>query len=106
MNLPIIAYDSGDVLVFENKDMAEKYLEPVDIKNNVYVAYDSSGYKLDLSVKGEKVSVCQSTDLKLYAKELKEILFNFFLEIGINQDWCNKASLDELIKKSLEFKTD
>ncbi len=41
--LPIIVDNYGDVLVFKSVDDALVYLEPIDVLNNEYIAFDAEG---------------------------------------------------------------
>ena len=50
MKLPIIVYEHGDILVFPDEASVCDYLEPIDVTNNEYVAYDSSGNIIELAV--------------------------------------------------------
>jgi competence transcription factor ComK len=48
MKPPIIVDEKGPVYIFETLRDAELYLEPIDVKNNRYVAYDSESRWLRL----------------------------------------------------------
>jgi len=50
MNPPIVIIEGFDISVHPSADQVVKFLEPVDIKNGIYSAYDSDGYLLELSV--------------------------------------------------------
>jgi hypothetical protein len=43
METPIVVLESGDVLFFRSLSCAKRYLEPIDIRNDEYIAYDSEG---------------------------------------------------------------
>ena len=99
---PIIVYDQGDVLVFESISLAERYLEIYDL--NEYVGYDSEGRLLHLTTYDNLVKIELAELEPNHISELQMILIKFFSEIGIERDWLLKASLNELIEKSLEYK--
>ena len=40
---PIIVDESGDTDVFETIEYAERYLEPIDVEEERFVAFDSTG---------------------------------------------------------------
>ena len=106
---PIIVYEHGDVLVFTEKGKAESYLEPVDVLNNEYVAYDSTGLVLKLRVVDEPVEhVVIGVDgpPERQPELLTSILRRFFSKIGIEQRWIAGTSLPELVERALEFKMD
>ncbi len=50
---PIILDGDGGAEVFRTKEEAERYTEPVDIENGVYVAYDAAGRLLHLGVSAD-----------------------------------------------------
>ena len=53
MKMPIIIDEHGDLMIFSSKNDACLYLEPVDVKNEEFLAYDSDGYVLPLTVDAE-----------------------------------------------------
>ena len=55
IEVPIIVDARGDVGLFRTVDAAEGYLEPIDVENAEYVAYDSAGRLLELSVEAVQV---------------------------------------------------
>ncbi|MUV14522.1 hypothetical protein [Noviluteimonas gilva] len=57
MRPPIIIDEHGDVSVFESVEAAARYIEPIDVRNNEYVAYDSAGYLLRLVPTEPRVSI-------------------------------------------------
>ncbi|NJN13092.1 MAG: hypothetical protein HC815_36295 [Richelia sp. RM1_1_1] len=103
MKVPIIVYDDGDVLIFESVDLAENYLEPFDI--HLYKAYDSEGHLLHLTPDGNIVSIELAETEPNHTNNLRQVIFEFLLKVGIQKDWLLQASLEDLILKSLEFKT-
>jgi len=47
----IVVEENGDLLLFRDIDSAERYLEPIDIRNEEYdQAFDASGRRLDLEI--------------------------------------------------------
>lgn len=46
----VILDESGNVLFFETDERLARYIEPIDVKNGEYVAYDGSGALLELYV--------------------------------------------------------
>lgn len=49
MHAPILVFEGDNVEAFASVKEAALYLEPIDVKNGTYEAYDSSGVQLDLS---------------------------------------------------------
>lgn len=53
IKLPIIIDEHGDISIFLSVAEACDYLEPIDVKNNEYSAYDSEGRCLKLGIASE-----------------------------------------------------
>lgn len=103
MKPPIIIYDNGDLLIFESIEKAESYLEPIDI--DIYTAYDCEGHLLFLIEQGERVTIRLAETEPNHVNELRHVLIDFLSRIGNEYDELSKALLEELIVKSLEYKT-
>jgi hypothetical protein len=48
MRPPIVLDDHGDISLFLSVEAAARYIEPIDIRNGEYIAYDSAGFLLEL----------------------------------------------------------
>jgi hypothetical protein len=105
MKPPIIVYEPGDASIFESVGSAEAYLEPIDVKNNEYVAYDSEGRLLRLSATNFKVTIASAEPEATHMLELRKILSDFLAHKGAPQEWLQIASLQELVTKALEYKS-
>jgi hypothetical protein len=106
MEMPIIVHNKGDVLVFETVEAAQGYIEPVDVINNEYVAYDNDGRLLRISVASKnKILIKQDETMPTHAQELSRVLKYFFERIGVDPTWLKQASLQDLIVKSLDYRT-
>jgi hypothetical protein len=103
MKTPIIIYDKGDVLIFESIEIAESYIEPLDI--DAYIAYDAEGRLLRLIDKGNKVSIKSAETVPTHIDELKQVLITFLNRIGVSKDWLLQASMTELLAQGLLYKT-
>jgi hypothetical protein len=102
MEVPIVVLESGDVLFFRSLSRAEQYLEPIDVRNDEYIAYDSEGRLLRLIPHDHTVRVELAEEESTHANELKDALVNFFAEIDYaTEDWLSKASLRELVLRGL-----
>jgi hypothetical protein len=55
MKTPLVVNENGNLLFFASSDDAERYLEPIDVRNGEYVAYDAEGRVLFLRVETERV---------------------------------------------------
>ena len=48
MRPPIVIDEHGDISLFSSVESAARYVEPMDVRNNEYIAYDSAGFLLKL----------------------------------------------------------
>jgi len=109
MKLPLIIEEHGDLLVFPDEVAACEYLEPVDIVNNEYVAYDSAGNIIELAVEDavtisriagtttvQTVVVRGKTDVNR-AAELEQKIRDFLAVVGMVGATEN-LDLRELVK--------
>lgn len=90
-------------------------LEPMDVNNHEYVAYDAKGCLLDLSVIAvsrsawfglsryyvDGVKIGPSEDLPGHAADLKNALSEFLPELSVSDSWIRTASLEELLDKTI-----
>jgi hypothetical protein len=96
MKPPIIIDENGDISFFETVKDVELYLEPIDVINGEYVAYDSEGHILQLNVERkdsanifsslETVVLSPSVTSQRHTSELKSILINFFGRVGSDKE--------------------
>jgi hypothetical protein len=101
MKLPIVVVEPGDILFFRSLSIAERYLEPIDIRNNEYVAYDSEGRLLLLVLCEHTVKIELEEEEPTHADKLKEAVLAFFTEVGFATDLLSQASLEELILEGI-----
>lgn len=109
---PIIVIDGGDVGIFKTKEEAEMFLEPIDVENGEFIAYDSEGRLLDLYTVTEYQPCCLLLFIKIPIKHVKiqcketepkhkEDLYNalisFLENIEINSEDVRNFDLKELI---------
>ena len=107
MKVPIIVSNFGDVLIFDSIEKAERYIEPIDVDNNEYIAYDSEGHLLHLvNLPRYQVAIEPAETEPNHANELREILMDFLARTGVSKSWLSRASLQELVKKGMEYTTE
>jgi|CXWL01.1.fsa_nt_gi hypothetical protein len=117
MKPPIIISENGSLIFFRSLAEAERYLEPIDVRNQEYVAYDSEGRRLDLRVEKEvfaigllrlrqiareRVRIDQAQEDSAHPEELKNILQDILKKIGISPDWLHSATLQDLVATSAQ----
>ena len=113
---PIIVNEHGDIHVFPSVEEAETYLEPVDVRNNEYVAYDSEGRRLILSVRSrprtflfglltsnvETVAIGCEEEQPQHAEELRIVLAGSLQRRGHPADVVQGLSLRALMSAASE----
>ena len=95
MRNPIIVDEKGNIDLFKTKQDAEEYLEPIDVHNQEYIAYDSQGMLLRLGVRSETRRfffnilsdtfevVCISETGVDRSQELRKKLKRFLCQVGM-----------------------
>lgn len=104
MEPPIILNENGDLSIFDSVRAAEEYVEPIDVRNNEYVAFDRNGRRLELRVvtrRGwpEQVEILEQQDVDSGADELREALYRWLSGLGLEEDKFEGLSLEELIHR-------
>jgi len=111
MESPIIVDERGDLDFFRSVEDAERYLEPIDIKNQEFDIFDATGRRLMGRVIEKKrrlfgglwkptfeaVSL-QPTDL-FEPNELGRRLVRFLLKLGEGSEASRDLSLPELLEE-------
>ncbi len=103
MELPLIVDNRGDTLIFRSAAGLEDYLEAQDVLDNQFIAYDSQGCLLTLSVNSRgAVVVSVGVENPTHADTLKQLLIKYLTFYQEPQDGLDAMPLDELVTKSLE----
>lgn len=127
MKAPIFIDGDGGLLIFNTVEDAVNYIEPTDVENYEYnAAYDSEGRLLNLRLEesfvsrrrrsflGGLIEITPSTPLisiesaesnPTHQEELKNLLIGFLMKTGVQEEILSKCTLEELIDKSMKFKT-
>jgi hypothetical protein len=103
MKLPIIIDESGDILVFDSLESAERHLEPIDILNGEFVGYDAEGRLLNIVPNGFIAKISLAELEPTHADNLEKVLRDLFLDVDPSPEWVINASLEELIQKVLKY---
>lgn len=99
---PIFVIDGQDVIVFESVKEAKLSLEPIDVTNSVYVAYDAQGRLLRLETDDRRVNMFLAQDEPTHADELEAALREFLQAMNepiANDTTCGLPSLVEACRK-------
>lgn len=109
MKPPIYVYEPNDLDVFESLELAERYIEAIDVKNNEYEYFDSEGRKLEASVylDDRGIEMCRILDSEKYEPEphrLKSLILDMLISLGYDKNIVGFWMLDQLVAESLRFK--
>jgi hypothetical protein len=116
MKPPIVLNAGGDIKFFCTKEDAEVHMEPIDVRNGYYIAYDSEGRRLTIDIIEKEVKLFWGLDRAMvehtvitgtpeepvHQEELRLLLVDHFELLGIDPDWLQHASLEQLIQKGIE----
>jgi hypothetical protein len=116
MKLPIILDEKGDLSVYDSLEKLLKYVEPIDVRNQEYIVYDSEGRFLQLGtattrilfglLEGPEVVTFETEEpTPAQASELRACISDFLTRVCVDKEWVARASLAELVKKALDCKT-
>jgi len=105
MKAPIIADNRGDLHVFESVDQAERYIEPIDVKNNEWTIYDSEGRSVEAVITRrwgfpERVVLTARDQIPRHSNELRSRLITFLTRIGKVHDGLAELPLERLIEEA------
>lgn len=116
MRLPIIVSEHGDVSIYRSEVQAECALEPIDVRNGEYIAYDAEGQSLVLSVvieeksgplglfsrRVESVRLTEDPVAKADEAGLRNLLVQFVNRAGISLNEMKDEDLSSLINALVE----
>jgi len=77
MRPPIVLDEHGDISLFPSVDAAARYLEPIDVRNGEYIAYDSAGFLLKLVPTEPVVSISGYLSYQPHQDQLEQVLSSF-----------------------------
>jgi hypothetical protein len=97
LRAPIVVSEHGDVSVFASVETAARKLEPIDVENGEYVAYDGDGFLLQLVPTHPKVTIGGRMPLPARTEELHDLINGFFERVEPGTGPGSAASLQELL---------
>ncbi len=111
MEPPIIVDNKGDVSIFDSVEKAERYLEPIDIRNDEYVIYDREGRLLRGAIVkhflAERVKLEPASEPGSAMSRLHDVLVDFLARVGARTEKpLDQCSLEELLSEMDRFKTE
>ena len=102
---PIIVDEHGTAMIFESLKDAELYLEPIDVRNGEYLAFDSDGRSLKLIPTTPEITI-ESDELEpQHQDHVRDLLIRLLSYAGVDSEVLKKKSLQDLVEACLPFKT-
>lgn len=105
IELPIFIVEGHDVAVFQTLEKAEGHIESIDVKNNIYDGYDSSGQRLKFDVHKNNIVIGLDEEIPCDAKVLEKILRDYLK--SIDASYCDDKIhnlndvIDECVKHAI-----
>ena len=97
MRAPIVVSEHGDISVFASVETAARKIEPIDVENGEYVAYDSDGFLLQLVPTHPTITISGRMPMPAKPEELHHLLSSFFARVEPEKDLGSAVSLNELL---------
>lgn len=107
MKPPIIADNFGDLLIFNTIESAQGYLEPIDVRSNEYVVYDSEGRLLRALASSDSgpVTIEDAEKVPTHQTALRGALISFLSQVGERREDLVQRPLHELVSLGLKYPT-
>jgi hypothetical protein len=113
----IVVTDNGEILVFTSKAKAEGYLEPIDVRDGGYVAYDPEGRLFGIGVQTQKqrllgnlrielperVVIRAEEDIPTHSDDLRRKVLDYLVALGEQEVPLRKMPLAALVKRCAEL---
>jgi hypothetical protein len=97
LRAPIVVSEHGDISVFASVEAAARKLEPIDVENGEYVAYDGDGFLLQLEPTHPTISIRGRMPMPARAEELRDLLTGFLARVEPGTGPAKEASLEDLL---------
>jgi hypothetical protein len=113
---PVIVDENGSLIFFRSVPAAQSYLEPIDVINGEYVAYDAVGRAIGLVVETETgtgvlgrlgppiktVKLRGGLVASDGGEELRGVLHRFLEEVDASPDQLSSPPLSELLSLAMK----
>jgi len=87
MRPPIVIDEHGDISLSPSVEAAARYIEPIDVRNNEYVVYDSTGYLLQLVPTEPVVSIPDYRSELPQEDQLEQALRSWSVSLAPQFQW-------------------
>jgi hypothetical protein len=99
----------GDLNLFETEDALLSYVEPIDVENGEYFAFDAEGRLLSLTVDDGHVRMMEGETEPNHADVLTQLLRENLASLRMpgdwpaaSPDWLTSAGLSDLVTHTVE----
>jgi hypothetical protein len=99
---PIVLDENGDVQAFPSVDSVTSYVEALDVLNNEYAFYDSTGRVLEAQVRKGKVSLIPTTKSESDSAVLRDHIVRVLSLLGVSDEAAARLPFTELSRLLLE----
>lgn len=76
---PIFVIEGEDIAIFPSLRDLQIQLEPIDIKNNVYISYDAKGRLLKIETDGKHITVLTTEKKPMHVSDLEISLRKYLI---------------------------
>lgn len=97
MRPPIVIDENGDISFFSSVEAAARKIEPIDVRNNEYVGYDSKGFILRLVPTEPVVSIVGYASEFPQPEQLTALLRSFVKRVTGQPVPSEVTSLEQLL---------
>lgn len=98
---PIVVQNQGEVILFNSIEDAQLWMEAIDVRNNEYEVFDSTGLRLDPSVVTGRIETVQISIHEPRSRDvdrLRGILLDFAVREGkTSRERASKMGVDDLL---------
>jgi hypothetical protein len=101
MTPPVVIDENGDVSLYRSVEIAARALEPIDVNNCEYIAYDSEGFVLTFECRGPRVVITGRGSSQPEPETLIAALRSFW-ERAAHTPWPATSSVSQAVAQSCE----
>lgn len=101
--LPIFVIEGEDVIIFNSLEDVQSQLEPIDVRNNIFISYDAEGKLVKIETDGRYINVKLVEEEPMHVAELEALLRNYL--IAMKEPEAEEATCDLqcLVQLSLKY---
>jgi len=98
---PIVVQNQGEVILFDSIEDAQLWMEAIDVRNNEYEIFDSTGLRLGPNVVSGRIETVQISIHEPRSRDvdrLRGLLFDFVVRAGqTSRERASKMRVDDLL---------